>query len=69
MPFVKKSDIEHALAIIFAEEGELPHAEELGDIVVHLDKEGKPLLIDAIRASEVIPLIVQALTKKEVAVA
>jgi len=36
---------------------------------VHLDREGRPLLIEVLRASEVVPLIVQALVRKEVTVA
>jgi uncharacterized protein YuzE len=66
---IKYDEEADVLTIIVAEEGELSHAEELGDIVVHLDKEGKPLLIEVLRASGVIPLIVQALAKKEVTVA
>jgi uncharacterized protein YuzE len=66
---IKYDEEADVLTIIVAEEGELSHAEELGDIVVHLDKEGKPLLIEVLKASEVIPLIVQALAKKEVTVA
>jgi uncharacterized protein YuzE len=65
---IKYDEEADVLTIIAAEEGELSHAEELGDIVVHLDKEGKPLLIEVLRASEVIPLIVQALAKKEITV-
>ena len=66
---IKYDEEADVLAIIAAEEGELSHAEELGNIVVHLDREGRPLLIEVLRASEVVPLIVQALAKKEVTVA
>jgi uncharacterized protein YuzE len=65
---IKYDEEADVLTIIAAEEGELSHAEELGDIVVHLDREGRPLLMEVLRASEVIPLIVQALAKKEVTV-
>jgi uncharacterized protein YuzE len=66
---IKYDEEADVLTIIVAEEGELSHAEELGNIVVHLDREGRPLLIEVLRASEVVPLIVQALAKKEVTVA
>jgi uncharacterized protein YuzE len=66
---IKYDEEADVLTIIAAEEGELSHAEELGNIVVHLDREGRPLLIEVLRASEVVPLIVQALAKKEVTVA
>jgi uncharacterized protein YuzE len=66
---IKYDEEADVLTIIVAEEGELSHAEELGNIVVHLDKEGRPLLIEVLKASEMIPLIIQALVKKEVTVA
>ena len=66
---IKYDEEADVLTIIVAEEGELSHAEELGNIVVHLDREGRPLLIEVLKASEVIPLIVQALAKKEVTAA
>jgi len=36
-------------------------------IVVHLGKEGKPLFLEVLNASKNVPLMVQALAKKEVA--
>jgi uncharacterized protein YuzE len=66
---IKYDEEADVLTIIVAEEGELSHAEELGNIVVHLDKEGRPLLIEVLKASEVVPLIIQALAKREVTVA
>ncbi|MHA1839540.1 MAG: DUF2283 domain-containing protein [Candidatus Ranarchaeia archaeon] len=54
------------LSIILSESGKLSHAEELGDIVIHLDKDGKPLLLEVLNASRMIPLMVQSLAKKDV---
>ena len=55
------------LLVVVSESGELSHAEEMDDIVVHLGKEGKPLFLEVLNASKNIPLMVQALAKKEVA--
>jgi uncharacterized protein YuzE len=55
------------LMFIVAESGQLSHAEEMGDIVVHLGKTGEPLFLEVLNASKNVPLMVQALAKKEVA--
>ena len=55
------------LLIVMSESGKLSHAEEMGDIVVHLGENGKPLFLEVLNASKNIPLMVQALTKREVA--
>jgi hypothetical protein len=34
-----------ALAIIVKEKGKLSHAEEVGDIIVHFDTDGKPFFM------------------------
>lgn len=59
-----ESDI---LLIMVSESGKLSHAEEMGDIVVHLSDKGEPLFLEVLNASKNIPLMVQALAKKEVA--
>ena len=51
-----------------AEKGKLSYAEEVGDIVVHVDENGKPLFMEILKASKIIPLMVQGLAKKEVTV-
>lgn len=56
------------LTVVVTEKGRLSHAEEMGDIVVHFDEKGKPLLMEILRASKVIPLMVQGLSKREVTV-
>lgn len=55
------------LMIVVSDSGNLSHAEEMGDIVIHLSKEGKPLFLEVLNASRNVPLMVQALAKKEVA--
>jgi uncharacterized protein YuzE len=55
--------------VILKETGKLSHAEEVGDIVVHFDRDGKPLFMEILRASKIVPLMVEGLAKKEVVVA
>lgn len=57
------------LSVILKEKGKLSHAEEVGDIVVHFGKDGKPLFMEILKASKVVPLMVEGLAKKEVTVA
>lgn len=60
----EESDV---LMIIVSDSGKLSHAEEMGDIVVHLSQSGEPLFLEVLNASKNIPLMVQALAKKEAA--
>jgi len=60
----EESDV---LTILVSEKGKLSHAEEIGDVVVHLGRDGKPLLLEVLNASRNVSLMVQALAKKEVA--
>ena len=55
------------LMVIVSESGSLSHAEEMGDIVIHLSQEGEPLFLEVLNASRNVALMVQALAKKEVA--
>jgi uncharacterized protein YuzE len=55
------------LVVTVSESGKLSHAEEMGDIVVHLGQKGEPLFLEVLNASKNIPLMVQALARKEVA--
>jgi uncharacterized protein YuzE len=55
------------LMIIVSESGKLSHAEEMGDIIIHLGLKGEPLFLEVLNASKNVPLMVQALAKKEVA--
>jgi len=56
------------LTVVVAEKGKLSYAEEVGDIVVHFDEHGKPLFMEILKASKIVPLMVQGLAKKEVTV-
>jgi len=53
------------LTIVLVEGGKLSHAEEVGDVVVHFDEEGAPLFMEILRASRIVPLMVEALARKE----
>ena len=64
LKYDEESDV---LVITVAKSGSLSHAEEMGDIVVHLGKKGEPLFLEVLNASKTVPLMVQALAKKEVA--
>lgn len=57
------------LTVILREKGELSHAEEVGDIIVLFDEDGKPLFMEILRARKIVPLMVEGLAKKEVTVA
>jgi uncharacterized protein YuzE len=54
------------LSLLLKNKGKLSHAEEIGDVVVHLDKNGSPLFLEVLNASKVIPMMVQAMAKGEV---
>jgi uncharacterized protein YuzE len=66
---IRYDDEADILTILVAEHGKLSHAEELGDIILHLDKDGKPLFMEILKASKIVPLMVQGLAKKEVTIA
>jgi len=57
------------LTIFLKGKGKLSHAEEVGDVVVHFDRDGKPLFMEILKASKIVPLMVEGLAKKEVIVA
>jgi len=65
---VKYDEEADILIVVVAEEGRLSHAEEVGDIIIHFDENGKPLFMEILRASKIIPLMVQSLAKKEVTI-
>jgi uncharacterized protein YuzE len=57
------------LVIIVREKGELSHAMEMGDFIVHVDRNGEPLFLEILKASKIVPLLVEGLAKKELTVA
>ncbi len=63
---IKYDDEADILTVVVADKGKLSHAEEIGDIIVHFDENGKPLFMEILKASKIIPLMVQGLAKKEV---
>ena len=63
---IKYDDEADILTVVVADKGKLSHAEEVGDIIVHFDENGKPLFMEILKASKIIPLMVQGLAKKEV---
>ena len=65
---IKYDDEADVLAIILEEEGKISHAEEVGDIIVHFDEDEKPLFMEILKASKIVPLMVESLAKKEAAV-
>jgi uncharacterized protein YuzE len=66
---IKYDEDGDVLTVVFREKGKLSYAEEIGDIVVHFDEDGKPLFMEILRASKIVPLMVEGLAKKEVVVA
>jgi len=65
---IKYDEEADVLTVVVAEKGKLSYAEELGDIIVHFDKNGKPLFMEILNASKIVPLMVQGLAKKEVVI-
>jgi len=65
---IKYDDEADILTVVVAEKGKLSYAEEVGDIIVHFDENGKPLFMEILKASKIIPLMVKGLAKKEVIV-
>jgi hypothetical protein len=50
---------------LLKEKGKLSHAEEVGDLVVHVDSKGRPLFFEVLNASNVVPMMVQAMATGE----
>jgi len=63
---IKYDDEADILTVVVVEKGKLSYAEEIGDIIVHFDENGKPLFMEILKASKIVPLMVQSLAKKEV---
>ena len=53
------------LTLSLKAKGKLSHAEEVGDVVLHVDARGRPLFLEVLNASKVVPKIVQAMAKGE----
>jgi uncharacterized protein YuzE len=62
-------DESDVLTVFVKQRGKLSHAEEVGDMVLHVNRKGEPLFLEILRASKVVPRMVQALARREVVVA
>ncbi len=65
---IKYEEDADVLTIILKEKGKLSHAQEAGDIIVHVDDKGQTLFLEILKASKIVPLMVEGLAKKEVTV-
>ena len=66
---IKYEEEADVLTLILKEKDKLSHANEFGDVVVHVDENGEPLFLEILRASKIVPLMVEGLAKKEITVA
>jgi uncharacterized protein YuzE len=66
---IKYNEDADVLTLILKGKGKLSHAQEVGDIIVHVDDKGEPLFLEILRAGKIVPLLVEGLAKKEVVVA
>lgn len=66
---IKYDEEADVLTLILKEKGKLSHAEEAGNVIIHLDKNGKPLFLEFLKASKLVPLMVEGLAKKEITLA
>jgi len=62
MEYDSEADV---LSVILKEKGKISHAEEIGDLVLHVDESGNPLYLEVLNASKIVPIMVQALAKGE----
>lgn len=65
---IKYDEDADVLTVMLKEKGRLSHADEIGDIIVHFDEDGKPLFMEILKASKIVPLMVEGLAKKGVIV-
>ena len=54
------------LSVVLKEKGKLSHAEEVGDVILHVDGHGNPLFFEVLNASKVVLKMVQAMAQGEV---
>lgn len=63
MGYKLKYDSDSIVLSIFVKKGKLSHAEEAGDVVLHVDSKGNSLYLELINASKIVPMMVQAMPK------
>lgn len=56
------------LTIWVSKEGRIDDAELLGDVVLHWDKNGNPVMVEFLKASKIVPKMVEAFAKRELKV-
>jgi uncharacterized protein YuzE len=66
---IKYSEDADVLTVILKGKGKLSHAEEVGDFIVHFDEKCQPLFLEILKASKIVPLMVEGLVKKEAIIA
>jgi uncharacterized protein YuzE len=66
---IKYNDDSDVLTIVEKGKGKLSHAKEVGDMILLVDEKDSPLFFEILRASKIVPLMVEGLAKKEVTVA
>jgi uncharacterized protein YuzE len=62
---IKYREDADVLTLVLKEKGKLSHAQEVGDIIVHFDDKGQALFLEILKASKIVPLLVEGLSKKE----
>jgi uncharacterized protein YuzE len=66
---IKYEEDADVLTIILKDKGKLSHAKEMGDFIIHVDKNDEPLFLEILKASKIVPMLVEGLAKKELTVA
>lgn len=56
------------ISVWVSKDRRIDDAEMVGDVVIHWDENGKPVMVEFLYASKLIPKIVEALAKREVQV-
>ncbi len=56
------------ITVWISKEGKINDAEMLGDIIIHWDKNGNPVMIEFLNASKIVPKMVEALARRELEV-
>jgi len=56
------------VVIWVSKKAKIDDAEIVGDVVVHWDKKGNPIMVEFINASKLVPKIVETLAKRETSV-
>ena len=57
---IKYDDDADVLTAVVKEKSKLFHAEEVDDIILHVDNKGEPLFLEILKASKIIPLMLKA---------